>query len=389
MSPPTTTNAPDLRIRRPGDLLEAIPYLLGFHPRQSLVLVGLAGSHVVVSVRADISDVLAGAAGAQLLANTTTIMARGGATALVAAIYLDGAERDGAERDGAERDGAERDGAERDGAELDSPGTHPAESGPDEQADAIGAQLFAATEAAELDVFDVLVVVGERWRSLGCPDEQCCPPEGKPLPGDTSPAAAAATYAGLVALADRADLFSVLDPLPEGERTALEPVLAEYENSAVAAVLDGRSARHQRSVKRAVFAAARDADQALYPGARGRLDDDEICRYAVALLETSVRDSVWMALDQRRIDGRDLWLAMARRLPPPYDAAPLFLFGWSCWRQGNAALAGLAAARALESDPSYRAAELLDTAVLSGLNPHLTPRLRAPRRVPAAGNRSG
>jgi hypothetical protein len=54
------TPAPTLRVRGPGDLLQAVPYLLGFHPHASLVLIGLADGHLVVTVRIDLAD-LAGA----------------------------------------------------------------------------------------------------------------------------------------------------------------------------------------------------------------------------------------------------------------------------------------------------------------------------------------
>ena len=68
---------------------------------------------------------------------------------------------------------------------------------------------------------------------------------------------------------------------------------------------------------------------------------------------------------------------MARRLPGPYDAAPLFLFGWASWRAGNGALAGIAAERAVTSDPAYSAADLLLAALSRGLDPRRLPRLRA------------
>src|ERR1700689_466378 len=45
-----------LRLRDPGELLEAVPYLIGFHPRDSLVVVGLEGRQVAVTLRLDIGD---------------------------------------------------------------------------------------------------------------------------------------------------------------------------------------------------------------------------------------------------------------------------------------------------------------------------------------------
>ena len=45
-----------LRISSPSDLIAAVPYLIGFTPAESVVLVGLSGKRVVVTIRIDISD---------------------------------------------------------------------------------------------------------------------------------------------------------------------------------------------------------------------------------------------------------------------------------------------------------------------------------------------
>src|SRR5882757_8183666 len=47
---------PVLRLREPGDLIEAVPYLLGFHPRQSLVIIGLARASVALTTRVDLNE---------------------------------------------------------------------------------------------------------------------------------------------------------------------------------------------------------------------------------------------------------------------------------------------------------------------------------------------
>jgi len=86
----------------------------------------------------------------------------------------------------------------------------------------------------------------------------------------------------------------------------------------------------------------------------------------------------------RRLTGIQLWVNLARRLPNPYDGAPLFLAAWSTWRDGNGALAGIAAELALESDPGYSAADLLLAALARGLDPHTLPKLRLPAQSKGA-----
>ena len=330
------------RVQSPGDLIDLIPYLLGFHPRSSLVLIGLCEGRVAATARADLADI---AASHIELSDTIQLVVRSSADQLVAAIYDDRIGANGS--------------------------TIP-------HGDTIHS-LGRLADSAGLRLVDALLVARGRWRSYLCDDEQCCPPNGTLLAGDASVAAATATYAGLVALPDRSDVTALLDPFPTEQREALEPLIAHYENCATAAILDGRSQSYQRSLKRALFAAARDGDRALFPGQSGSVPDEDVCRFAVALVDTPIRDAVWLATERRQLDGRALWREIARRAPHPYDAAPLFLYGWVCWRDGSGVLAVLAAERALASDPGYRAADLLLGAVRHGLDPRRTPRLRLPR----------
>jgi hypothetical protein len=151
--------------------------------------------------------------------------------------------------------------------------------------------------------------------------------------------------------------------------------LAAAENAAVAEVLDGHGRRHDRSVKRALFAAARASDEPC----SSSVPDDDVARFGAALSEIAMRDALWMAVDDGRLDGRGLWRELARQLPSPYDAAPLFLFGWAAWRSGDGALAGIAAQRAVDSDSGYSAADLLLAALARGVDPRRLPKLRLPR----------
>ncbi len=156
---------------------------------------------------------------------------------------------------------------------------------------------------------------------------------------------------------------------------------AERRRRGGAATVVGRAQR--RSVKRALFAAARGADAARVPRTRRRPTRRTAPRSPSALRRRS-RPRRLVAGRRRRGDstaarcGSDL----ARRLPAPYDAAPLFLFGWASWRSGNGALAGIAAERALDSDPSYSAADLL-------LARSPRPRPASIRRGCAAARRAG
>jgi hypothetical protein len=330
----STDGAAVLSVRGPADLISAVPYLLGFHPRQSLVVVGMARSQVVVTMRTDLDDVAEAAALEHLIAS----MARGGAEAAVVVIYDDTA--------GPFRDRRPWQGLVR--------------------------QFAAATAAADVTLEDALLVSAGRFWSYACGDPRCCPREGIALP-QHSPVAAAATFAGLVALPDRASVAQLLEPAGLLERLALQPALDAALETSLRALSLGSQAKLNRSATRALFARARaaQANGNTLPG-----EDDDLAQFAVALRRREVRDAVWTAIDDGRLSGDALWRLLAHRLPSPYDAAPLFLLGWDSWRQGNGALARMAADRALDSDPSYSAAGLLHAALTNGVDPRVMPRLR-------------
>jgi Domain of unknown function (DUF4192) len=328
-----------VRLHGPADLVHAIPYLLGFHPHESLVLIGLDGRELVVTARIDLVD----SSDAAVVTATMTAMRRGGTCEVVAALLT---ERPAGQRQRRVND-----------VRL----------------------LFDAAAAAGCELMDVLLVSAGRWRSLVCADPFCCPPEGREIPApEQSAVAASATFAGLVALPDRDSLAALLTPSSDTERNGLAPTLAAEQAARERRMHADGPERGRRSDTRALFAAARRADAASVT-CPVTPSDEEVVRFGVALTDIAVRDSVWLAVDDTRLDGRELWRVLAVRLPVPYDAAPLFLFGWCSWRAGNGALAGIAAERAIDSDPGYSAADLLLAAVRHGIDPRRLPRLRLRR----------
>ena len=338
------------RISGPAELLQAVPYLIGFHPTKSLVLVGLHDERLVVTARLDLSDAVLGG-----IPHAAGAMMRGGSTSFVAVIYDDTDD-------------------DEDYDEWDY-GARPSLA----HWDVVYGALRAELRRLDAHLRDVLVVSDDRWWSLSCDDFDCCPVEGRPLPDAPSSFATAAMVEGVVALPSRAALEDVLAPLPDAERDALDQAIGAAERLAVDETLTGQARRWELSVKRAMFRAAREADE---PGWAAP-PDDVVARFGAALAVTTLRDAIWLAIDGDRLDGRALWRDLGRRLPSPYDAPPMFLFGWASWRAGDGALAGIAADRAVTSDPGYHAADLLLAAVTSGVDPRRVPKLRVPRAADA------
>ena len=338
---------PVLRVDGPAELVNAVPYLIGFQPHHSLVLVGLDCGELVVTARLDVAPDVGGGAGelAGDIDHAVQIVTNAGVTTVI--VLLFDVEPDG-------RSGR---------SALD--------------------RLVPTLYQHGLDIADVLAVRDERWRSLLCGDGQCCPPEGRPVGERTSAFAAAATVAGVVVHPDRGALAVVLEP-DEDARSAIGPAVEAALADRVARSASGPPGRDHRAV-RALFAAARAADESSADdGSVIAAEDHELAGLGAALTDIAVRDSVWLAIDDGRIDGRPLWALLARRLPGPHDAAPAFLYGWAAWRDGNGAVAAIAARRALTADPDYTAADLLLAAVEAGVDPRRVPKLRRPRGARSA-----
>lgn len=334
------------RISGPAELLQAVPYLLGFHPTRSLVLVGLHDERLVVTARLDLTDAVMGG-----VPHAVDAMVRGGSTSFVAIIYDDADE-------------------DVDFDELGDEFTPTLAKW-----DVVYGALRVELRRLDAHLRDALVVSDDRWWSLTCKDFDCCPIEGRPLPAAPSSFTTAAMVEGVVALPSRTALEEILAPLPDAEREALDPAIGDAERSAVEETLEGQARRWELSIKRAVFRAARESDE---PGWSAP-PDAVVARFGAALAVIAIRDAIWLAVDNDRLDGRPFWRELGRRLPSPYDAPPLFLYGWASWRAGDGALAGIAAERAVASNPEYHAADLLLAALRSGTDPRQIPKLRMPK----------
>jgi hypothetical protein len=222
-----------------------------------------------------------------------------------------------------------------------------------------------------IEVLDVLVATERRWWSLCCEQPECCPSEGRERVLGCSAAAAQATFAGLVALPDRQAMVATLAGSSAQQRSALLAQLAEAERRRDGTRPEQTAGRRRAEVAELLAAAAECAGATELAALTG----ERLARYAVALTDLAVRDALWLALDDGCAPISRLMGELHASLPVPYDAAPLFLFGWSQWRAGNSTLAMMAAERVLQSQPGYSAAALLLTAAQCGLDPRTVPAL--------------
>jgi hypothetical protein len=322
----STDNTPDLTIKTHADLLHAVPYLLGYSPTESLVVIGV-DTGVTIAVRIDVDQI----GNDRALRNLCWMLRRASSTGLVALLYT----------------------------EMQP---HPTL-----------ADIRIAEPAAEahLELIDTMLVSGDRWWSLENPTR--CPHGGYPVPSIPTAVDAAAVYSGMIALPSVQAIAEVLAPLPN--QPDLAAGLEQFRQSAV---LDGTSPDWDRSAIQALFEAADEAAAGRFPS------DEQAARFGMALQSYVVRDALWLAVDDERVAGLQLWINLARRLPGRYAGAPLFFVAWRSWRDGDGPLAKVAAEMALTTDPMCSAAEIVLDAITAGIDPRTLPALQqvtAPQRT--------
>ncbi|MEU2060026.1 DUF4192 family protein [Streptomyces sp. NPDC013455] len=373
-----TEHAAQVTLRTPAELADALPYLLGYRPEDSMVLVALDdrrgrgrfGGRARLGIPANEEDWEAAA----------RQLARGLVT-------------------GSERRGARPERMVAYVCQEPAPG----ESGRDVKQRLERLAHLMRTECGNLDVpvIEALCISDGRFWSYCCPVKGCCPEDGSPMgiPG-TSVLAAAATYAGIQVRGTLRELRARLQPWETSAALEQEIALDAAGMSLVPRILD-ESAREEvaretiglaeRIIRRYAAAAPVSGTHPADVRDDDLLADDEAAALILGLQDRTTRDraAAWMEGDEAASALR-LWRALARRCVGPYGehaAAPLTLAGWVAWSMGDELEAREALAMALGADPDYLFARLLHQACNEGLDPEAVRRcLRGERagRTPTA-----
>ncbi len=282
-----------LSIRTPEDFIAVVPYLLGFHPSDSLVALFFDGGRVGLTARVDlpspeaIDDLVQdiSALGRQSRAGSVVLLAYG----------ADHAGRAVLER-----------------FMTDSP----------------------------LQLLDVLVVGPERWWSLACPGA-CCPPEGTPYDISAHPLCAEAVLAGMSAAADRSALQAMVTGPPPPELDSLADLAAE----AVAELVGVDRRLRKRRMATLLRTALPCPDV---------LTDRDCAELAALCLDLPVRDAAWASMSRREADQHlALWRRVLSRTIDELSPGPLGLVAMAGWLSGNGALLNCCIDRLERLAPEY------------------------------------
>lgn len=320
----TDVSEPRLTLASPADILAAIPYLVGFHPRNSLIVLGIDDAEVKVTTRWDLP------LPPTSLTPLSPMLAREGVTRLIAVGYGQGQQVTPA---------------------ID--------------------QLKALTARTGLTLCEALRADEGRYWSYVCDLPDCCPHDGTPYDPSTSAVAAAAVVRGMVALPDRATIEATV-------AEASGPVRLAMRQATTSAVTDLRSsliATQDIDAFAADFVAeglARVRSAIAAARAGTRIDDTQAARLGLDLAVIRIRDEAWTLIDDAsQAFHVSLWKDLTRRLEPRFVPPAASLLAMSAWRSGDCVLASIALERALEIAPDYSMANLLMDAMHHLLSPEL------------------
>ncbi|MFD9354547.1 DUF4192 domain-containing protein [Streptomyces sp. NPDC060031] len=384
VSPSGSPDDPRITLRSPAELADALPYMLGFHPTDSLVMVAVHGE--------------GGRFGGRLRVGIPTDTAEWEDIARQAAECLvRGSERRGDKPDGIVVYLCQDPCGEESGQRVMT------------RLRPLAQRIRLACGALDVPVLEALCLSGGRYWSYCCPDERCCPAEGNALaaPG-TSVMAAAATFAGLQVRGSLRQIEGRLTPMPGRAAAEMERALDRAAAALVPKILDGAT-REEVGAETVTLARALMQRMTLAPPVEGGpgaddwddalLGHDEAASLILGLQDREIRDiaAEWME-DEEAAPALRLWRALARRCVGAYGehaAAPLTLAGWVLWSTGDEPTARIALSLALRADSEYRFAQLLHHACNEGIDPEglrhclrEERRRREPRRKrPTAGTR--
>ncbi len=353
-----------VRPRTPAELAVIVPYQLGYHPGPSLVLTALDGRRLGMLQRHDLLTDPEHCASAANQA--VSIMDREGASALLVIAFED-----------------------------DEGGSAP-----------LREAVLVAAEEIGIPISEHVVVRDGRWFAPEC-RQPCCPDEGLPLPRpEDVPSVAAFVGAGVAPLASRDALVAGVVPDRDEERAArverhLEILMTfaaargrivEWderlretwgalldpapEATPVGDLGDAMLARAGWSLEDVLW---RDALMTvLCPGtfpssAEGGVDTElaasaaEACSWAGSEPTTPpTRDEAVDVAPEELLRVRTRLVELSRLLPLELTPPVLTLVAHLAWWSGDGTVAAIALERALDVDPDYRLADLMDQLLAAG-----------------------
>lgn len=330
----TSTERIKITLGHPGELIASIPTLLGFHPVDSLVVLGQRGPRATELRLVLRSDLPPPHQFQDLVDQLVLPLVQHGATGVTMVV-------------------------------VGGEGRSPNDTLPQQE---LMAHCDAAFTADRMPVVHQLWTpdtrAGSRWH---CYDDADC--TGLLPEPDHTELAVAAAELGLTVYRSRDDVAAVLDPDPPdvlARRSDLLTRASETTEPGSDPPADGLA-----TVLSAIEAAGTGPPD---------LADEDVIRLIRALSDHAVRD-VCLDFDNLPdvLAAERLWIALARATPPPERAEPAGVLAFSAYARGDGVLAGIALRNAEQANPGHALCKLIRGALDVALPPDLL--RRAGRRA--------
>ena len=306
-----TTDITKITLSSPQDVIAAVPHLLGFHPADSLVVIATNSHRMVGAFRYDLPG-----------PDTKGIR------------YVTGHLVRSLEQHQADE------------VVLVGYGT-PADAWP---------MLAAAVAELEdlLTVGDALLVAGKRFWSMMC--QACCPPEGIEIDSAATVPAAQFTAAGSAPLPSREALADMIAPQ---DGAAARTMRRAVVRAAMQLPPIGRAGPDARHLSRLRELLAKSAP----------LLDEDAAALTVLLACIRLRDEAWVLTEAGDpVVQVEFWADITRRAPQRLAAPPASLLAYAAaCLVGDGALARAAVGRALDANPRYSMARLIEQMLDAGI----------------------
>ena len=321
----TTHTATELT--SPHDLLAAVPFMVGYHPKDSLVVMALRDAKVSMAMRVDFPD---SESIASVSATVAGHLARELADEAIIVGYLP----------------------------IDVTESDPLE---------IVRSIIALQG---ISVKECIVVRGGRFRSNLCADLECCPPEGNLIPEILSSRVTAEQVAAGNPLPylDLDEMKRSISALPiDKELVQLIQGIEEIDyagDDVTAHQRDGANAINEMAI--AFSKDQKIEDKSVVALVLVRLLDLQVRDYAMGMTTEETSDQLW-----------DMWRYLLRLAPQGYVAPVAVIFATMSYERGDGALAQRALDRAMEDAPGYQMAKLLRRTFAAGWPPSAFTQMRA------------
>lgn len=315
-------------VKTPHDLIAAVPFLIGYHPSNSLVLISVKADALEMAMRIDF-PINPPTETYQLLA--THLKRENGEAALLIAYEPEGVT----------------------------------------SGEEVLQNAAQAISDSEIPIREMMLIRAGKWRSLLCSDAKCCPPEGNLIEDFQSSRITAEQVANgkLLPFANSEGLTHSISQLKIASDGQWQRKVIAYRIDPEDADLNSKQRDGAEAVLKLAGLYSKNGscdDQDLKAKVLGRLSDIQVRDFALGSHDAESLNTYWV-----------MWRHLLQIAPPQFIAPVASLFAAIAYENGEGALAHRALDRALADQSDYSLARLLRRVFSSGWPPSGFAQLRS------------